>query len=245
MTGVEFSFGADREVRVRSAGLFIGYHRDETSTRQVLSADGWLRTGDAGFLGQDGQLHVVGRLKDMGTLRDGSLFAPQAIESKLRFSPYVKEAVAVGDQRDAVCAIVNIDAAAVGLWADRQGISYTGYADLASRDEVYGLIAECLASANADLARDPATANCQVKRFLILQKEFDADDGELTRLRKLRRGVIAERYRPLIEGLYQGVSSVRIDAEVRYEDGRVGTVSADVKIRDAKTTHASPVKEAA
>ena len=243
--GVELSFGAQREILVRSAGLFLGYHRDEASTREAVNADGWYRTGDAGYLGQDGQLRIVGRLREVGTLRDGTPYSPQAIESKLRFSPYVKEAVAIGDQRDAVCAIVNIDAAAVGLWADKQAISYTGYADLASRDEVYGLIADCIAAANAELARDPTTAGCQVHRFLILHKEFDADDGELTRLRKLRRDVIGERYLPLVEGLYQGVGSVRIDAEVRYEDGRVGTVSADVKIRDAKTTNASPAKKAA
>jgi long-chain acyl-CoA synthetase len=243
--GVELKFGPQREVLVRSPGLFLGYHRDPDATRQATDAEGWFHTGDAGYLGNDGHLRIIDRLKDVGTLSDGTPFSPKVLENKLKFSPYVKEAVVYGDRRDSVCAIVNIDLTAVGNWADKQAISYTGYADLASRDEVYALIAGDIAKANAELSLEPALARCQIQRFLILHKELDADDGELTRLRKLRRDVIAERYRPLVEGLYNGSSNVRIDAEVRYEDGRVGTVSADVKIRDAKTTALAQLKKAA
>jgi long-chain acyl-CoA synthetase len=233
--GVELAFSAEREVLVRSPGLFLGYHHDAEGTRRATNAEGWFHTGDAGWLGDDGQLRVIDRLKDVGQLADGTLFAPKLLENKLKFSPYVNEAVAFGSGRDRVCAFVNIDLEAVGNWADRQGLSYTGYADLAALDEVYGLVAEGIAKANAELAADPALARLQIHRFLVLHKLLEADDGELTRMRKLRRDVVTQRYSGLVDALYDSSSQVRVDAEVRYEDGRVGVVSADVKIRDAKT----------
>ncbi len=232
--GVELAISADSELLVRSPGLFLGYHRDAEGTRQATNADGWFHTGDAGLLGADGQLRVIDRLKDVGKLNDGTLFAPKVLENKLKFSPYINEAVAFGNGRDRVCMFVNIDLDAVGNWADKQGISYTGYADLAAHDQVYGLIADCIARANAELAGDPALAGLQIYRFLLLNKLLEADDGELTRMRKVRRNVIAQRYAGLVDALYDGRSQGRVDAEVRYEDGRIGIVSADVKIREAK-----------
>lgn len=233
--GVELAISPESELLVRSPGLFLGYHRDAEGTRRATNAEGWFHTGDAGWLGDDGQLRVIDRLKDVGKLSDGTLFAPKLLENKLKFSPYINEAVAFGNGRDRVCVFVNIDLEAVGNWADKQGISYTGYADLAAHDEVYGLIADCIAKANAELAADPALARLQIHRFLLLHKLLEADDGELTRMRKVRRNVIAERYAGLVDALYDGRSQGRVDAEVRYEDGRIGIVSADVTIRDAKT----------
>jgi len=243
--GVELSFSAEREVLVRSPGLFVGYHGDEAGTRQASNADGWFRTGDAGWLGDDGQLRVIDRLKDVGELRDGTLFAPKLLENKLKFSHYINEAVAFGKGRDTVCVFVDIDLEAVGNWADKQGISYTGYADLAAHDEVGKLVADCIARANAELAADPVLARSQIHRFLILHKRLEADDGELTRMRKVRRDVIAQRFGGLVDALYDGSTQARVDAEVRYDDGRVGSVSADVKIHDAKTFAPSAVRRAA
>jgi long-chain acyl-CoA synthetase len=243
--GVELAVSPEREVLVRSPGLFLGYHRDAEATRRATDASGWFRTGDAGWLGEDGQLRVIDRLKDVGALTDGTPFAPKLLENKLKFSPYIDEAVAFGAGRDRVCAFVGIDIEAVGNWADKQGLSYTGYADLAALDEVYGLIAECIAKVNAELAADPALARSQIHRFLVLHKRLEADDGELTRMRKLRRDVIAQRFGSLVEALYAGRDHGRVDAEVHYEDGRTGIVSADVKIRDAKTFSPQSLKKAA
>jgi long-chain acyl-CoA synthetase len=243
--GVELKFSADSEVLVRSPGLFVGYHHDHEGTGVATQAGGWFPTGDAGHLDADGQLRIVDRLNDVGALADGTRFAPRLLENKLKFSPYVNEAVAFGDRRDKVCVFVSIDAEAVGDWADKQGISYTGYADLAAHDAVYALIAGCIAKANAELAADPALAALQTHRFLILHKVLEADDGELTRMRKLRRDVITERFGTLVQALYDGRDQARVDAEVRYEDGRIGSVSADIKIRDAKTFSTQPLKKAA
>lgn len=243
--GVELSFSPEREVLVRSPGLFLGYHRDADGTRQATSADGWFRTGDAGWLGEDGQLRVIDRLKDVGHLADGTLFAPKVLENKLKFSHYIDEAVAFGNGRDRVGVMVAIDLDAVGNWADKQGLTYTGYADLAALDEVYGLIGEAIAQANAELAADPAMAGLQIHRFLLLHKRLEPDDGELTRMRKVRRDVIARRFATLVDALYDRSAQARVDAEVRYEDGRTGIVSADVKIRDAKTFPPQTLKKAA
>ncbi len=250
--GVEIGFGPEHEVLVRSPGLFLGYLDGEGSEgaeggrRSATLAEGWFHTGDAGWLGADGQLRVIDRLKDVGRLSSGAAFSPKLIENKLKFSPYIHEAVAFGNGQDRVCVFINIDIEAVGNWADRQGLSYTGYADLAAHDEVYGLVADGIALANAELAADPLLADLQIHRFLILHKLLEADDGELTRMRKLRRDVIARRFGGLIEALFDGRTLVRVDAEVRYEDERVGIVSADVKIRDAKTFAAvPPLKKAA
>ena len=178
---------------------------------------------------------IIDRVKDVGKLADGTLFAPKYLENKLKFFPYIKEAVCFGHERDKVGAFINIDPEAIGNWAEKRGMPYSGYTDLASRDEVYDLIRECVERVNADLAGEPEIANSQIHRFLILHKELDADDGELTRTRKVRRGFIGEKYGQLLEALYSSDSMVHVNAQVRYEDGRTGTFSADLKIRDAKT----------
>lgn len=235
LKGVELKFTAQRELLVRSPGLFKEYYKNTQATQDSKDAEGWFRTGDAGYVGDDGHLRIIDRVKDVGALNDGTLFAPKYLENKLKFFPFIKEAVAFGQGHDKVCAFVNIDMDAVGNWADRHNISYTGHTDLASRDEVYQLIANCIEQANAGLALEPTLANSQIDRFLLLHKELDADDGELTRTRKVRRGYIGERYQALVDAMYAGHSSVMVNAEVRYEDGRVGNVSAEVKIRKAKT----------
>ena len=243
--GVELKFTPQRELLVRSPGLFKEYHLNPEATRAAKDAEGWFHTGDAGYLGEDGHLRIIDRVKDVGALADGTLFAPKLLENKLKFFPFVKEAVAFGDGRNQVCMFVNIDMAAVGNWADKKNIAYTGHSDLASRAEVHQLIADCLAKVNADLATDDTLARSQIHRFLVLHKELDADDGELTRTRKVRRGFIGERYQTLVNALYSTQSSVRVDAEVRYEDGRVGMVSADVQLCNAKTYPSAPLKKAA
>jgi len=171
------------------------------------------------------------------------MFAPKYVENKLKFFPYIKEAVAFGDGRDKVCAMVNIDFEAVGNWAERRNLPYAGYTDLGSKPEVYELIRDCVEKVNADLAQDAMLAGCQIARFLVLHKELDADDGELTRTNKVRRGFIAEKYQPLVEALYGGRAEQYIETAVKFEDGRSGRVSATLKIADARTF--APLKAAA
>ena len=235
LKGVELKFTEQRELLVRSPGLFKEYHKNPQATQDSKDLEGWFRTGDAGYIGEDGHLRIIDRVKDVGTFVDGTMFAPKRLENKLKFFPFIREAVAFGQGRENVCAFINIDMEAVGNWADRHNISYTGHTDLASRDEVYELIAKCIEQANQGLALEPALSNSQIGRFLLLHKELEADDGELTRTRKVRRGYISDQYQTLVDAMYAGDSSVMVNAEVRYEDGRVATVSAEVKIRDAKT----------
>ena len=243
--GVELRFTPQRELLIRSPGLFMEYHRNPEATEAVKDAEGWFHTGDAGYVGDDGHLRIIDRVKDVGSLASGALFAPKFIENKLKFFPYIKEAVAFGADRDRVCAFINIDMAAVGNWADRQNISYTGYADLAERREVLTLIGECVRKVNEDLAGDSTMAASQIHRFLVLHKELDADDGELTRTRKVRRGFIAERYATLVDALYAHLETASVSSEVRYEDGRVGTVSAELSLCDAVTYPPNPLRKAA
>ena len=237
--GVELKVAADGEVLVRSAGLLKGYYRNEAATAEVLSADGWYRTGDAGFLDAHGHLKIIDRAKDVGRLlggaNDGALFAPKYVENKLKFFPYIKEAVAFGDRREKVCAFINIDMEAVGHWAERRNLPYAGYTDLAQKPEVVELVRDCVEQVNADLAADDKLAGSQITRFLVLHKELDADDGELTRTRKVRRGFIGERYQVLVDALYGGRASQYIETAVKFEDGRSGMVSAELRIADAKT----------
>jgi long-chain acyl-CoA synthetase len=237
--GVELKVGDDGEVLVRSAGLLKGYYRNEAATAEVLSPDGWYRTGDAGFLDAQGHLKIIDRAKDVGRLmggaNDGAMFAPKYVENKLKFFPYIKEAVAFGDRREKVCAFINIDMEAVGHWAERRNLPYAGYTDLAQKPEVYELVRDCVEQVNADLAADATLAGSQVTRFLVLHKELDADDGELTRTRKVRRGFIGERYQVLVDALYGGRASQYIETAVKFEDGRSGMVAADLRIADAKT----------
>ncbi len=236
--GVEIRVADNGEILVRSPGLLKGYYKNPAATAEVLTADGWYHTGDAGFLDAGGHLKIIDRAKDVGRLRgganDGAMFAPKYVENKLKFFPYVKEAVAYGDGREKACAFVNIDMEAVGNWAEKRNLPYAGYTDLAGKPEVRELIRDCVEKVNADLAADALLAGSQIHRFLILHKELDADDGELTRTRKVRRGFIGEKYQVLVDALYEGRAEQFIETQVRFEDGRTGTVSATLKIVDAK-----------
>jgi len=243
--GVELRFSPERELLIRSDGLFREYYKNPEATRQAKDAEGWFHTGDAGFFDAGGHVKIIDRVKDVGKLADGTLFAPKYLENKLKFFPYIKEAVCFGDLREKVCAFINIDPEAIGNWAEKRNMPYSGYTDLASRDEVYDLVRECVERVNADLAAEPEIANSQIHRFLILHKELEADDGELTRTRKVRRGFIGEKYEPLLKALYSSDSMVHVNAQVRYEDGRTGTFSADLKIRDASTFAPAAAKQAA
>jgi long-chain acyl-CoA synthetase len=240
--GVEIRVAENGEVMFRSPGVFLAYYKNEEGTRDTKTEDGWVHTGDAGFLDEEGQLKIIDRAKDVGKLNSGDMFAPKYIENKLKFFPFVKEAVAFGDKRDYVSCFINIDVEAVGNWAERRGMAYSGYTDLAGKDDVYAMIADCVAQVNRDLAADPHLSGSQIKRFLILHKELDADDGELTRTRKVRRNFIAERYGQLIEALYSDKTFCAIEAQVTFEDGRKGMIKADVKIGDAETC--APLKKA-
>ncbi len=237
--GVELKFSPQREILVRSPGMFKAYHGHAATAGEATNAEGWFHTGDAGYLDEDGHLRIIDRMKYVGSLSDGTIHAPKLIENKLKFHPYIKEAVVFGNGRDKVCALIDIDAAAVGRWADRLEISYTGHADLASRDEVYGLVADCIAAVNAELAQDPELAKSQIHRFALLHKELNADDGLLTRTSKLRRDVIAEHFKSLIDAMYDG----RAHASMR----EVGADAApfDVKISDAKVVAPGNIRSAA
>ena len=243
--GVELKFTPQRELLIRSPGLFKEYYKNPQATREAKDAEGWFHTGDAGYVDQDGHVRIIDRAKDVGKLADGTLFAPKYLENKLKFFPYLKEAVAFGDKRERVCAFINIDMEAVADWAERRNIAFSGYTDLAQQDPVYELVAQCLEQVNADLAREPELANSQIHRFLILHKELEADDGELTRTRKVRRGFIAEKYGSLVEAMFQGRNSVHVEAQVKYEDGRSATFAAELKIRDAKTFAPTAARRAA
>ena len=245
--GVEIKVADNGEILVKSPGLLKGYYKNPEATAEVLTADGWYHTSDAGFIDNHGHLKIIDRVKDVGRLlggaNDGAMFAPKYVENKLKFFPFIKEVVAYGDQREKACVMVNIDFDAVGNWAERRNLPYAGYTDLAQKPEVYELIKDCVEKVNADLAEDALLAGSQVSRFLVLHKELDADDGELTRTNKVRRGFIADKYKPLVDGLYEGKTEQFIETVVKFEDGRTGSVSATLKISDAKTF--TPVKAAA
>ena len=233
MTGVEIRLTEEGEVLFRSPGVFQGYYKNPDATRQMLE-DGWVHTGDAGFLDHAGHLVIIDRAKDLSRLADGTMFAPKYLENRLKFSPYVREAVCFGQAKPYVAAFVNIDLAAVGSWAERRNLAYTSYADLAQKREVYDLILQEIVRINRSLAEDEALRGTQIRRFLILHKELDPDDEEITRTRKVRRGHIAQKYTALIDALYSEREHVQVEAKVTYEDGRTGTVRADVKIQDAE-----------
>jgi len=232
---VEIRIAANGEVLVRGPMLLKGYYKRPDATAESINAEGYFMTGDAGFLDADGHLKIIDRAKDVGKLSSGAMFAPNYIENKLKFFPHIKEAVCFGHERDMVCAFINIDVGAVGNWAERRGIAYSGYTDLAGKPEVLDLIRECVEKVNADLVHDAMVADSQIHRFLVLHKELDPDDDELTRTRKVRRNFVAEKYSVLIDALYGGRSSQFIETEVKFEDGRRGKVSADLKIVDVKT----------
>ena len=233
VTGVELRLSAEGEVLFRSPGVFQGYYKNPDATRQMIE-DGWVHTGDAGFLDANGHLVIIDRAKDVSRLADGTMFAPKYLENKLKFSPYIREAVCFGQGRSHVTGFVNIDLAAVGNWAERRNIAYTSYTDLAQKPEVYDLIHQEVERVNRSLAEDQVLRGAQIGRFLILHKELDPDDEEITRTRKVRRGYIAQKYATLIEALYGDRDHVQVEAKITYEDGRTGTMRADLKIRDVE-----------
>lgn len=247
IAGVQIKVAENGEILVKSAGLLKEYYKNPTATAEVLNADGWYHTSDAGFIDASGHLKIIDRVKDVGRIKgganDGAMFAPKYVENKLKFFPHIKEAVAYGDGREKVCVMVNIDFDAVGNWAERRNLPYAGYTDLAQKPEVYQLIKECVEKVNADLSVDALLAGSQISRFLVLHKELDADDGELTRTNKVRRGFIADKYQPLVDALYGGKAEQFIETVVKFEDGRSGSVSATLKISDTQTF--APVKAAA
>jgi long-chain acyl-CoA synthetase len=243
--GVELKIAANSEVLVRGPMLLEEYYKRPDATAESFDAEGYFHTGDAGYLDADGHLKIVDRAKDVGKLASGALFAPNYIENKLKFSPHVKEAVAFGHDREGVCVLLNIDMSSVGNWAERGGIAYAGYADLAQKPEVYGLLREYIERVNHELAEDPALSASQVHRYLVLHKELDPDDDELTRTRKVRRGFIAEKYAVLIDALYGGKAVQHIETLVRFEDGRTGMVAADLRIDDVKTFPTAEMRKAA
>jgi long-chain acyl-CoA synthetase len=245
LRGVEIRVLDSGEIVLRCPGLFRAYYKNDAATREAKDADGWFHTGDAGFFDATGHLKIIDRAKDVGKLSDGTLFAPKYLENKLKFFPHIKEAVAFGDGRGQATAMINIDVQAVGDWAERRGIAYSGYTDLAAKPQVVELVRACVEKVNADLARDPKLCGSQIHRFVILHKELDADDGELTRTRKVRRGFIGEKYGTLVDALYGGHDTVHVEAQVKYEDGRTGTYSADLEIRGAKSFAPAAAKKAA
>ena len=245
MPGVELRVAENGEILVRTPGLFREYYKNPEATAEAKDAEGWFHTGDAGYLDPDQHLRIIDRAKDVGKLADGTLFAPKYLENKLKFFPYIKEAVAYGDKRDRVCAFINIDMEAVGNWAERRNLAYSGYTDLAAKAEVLALVRECVEKVNRDLAADPVLGGSQISRFLILHKELDPDDGEITRTRKVRRGFIAEKYAVLVDALYSGKSECFIETQVRFEDGRTGSISATLPIAEAKTFPVDAAREAA
>ena len=246
MPNVELRIADSGEVLFKSPGMFVGYFKDDAKTAEVMTQDGFVKTGDAGFFDpKTGHLRIIDRAKDVGRLNDGTLVAPKYIENKLKFYPNIREAVVFGDQRDFVCAMLNIDLTAVGNWAERNKIVYASYQELAGHPQVYDLLAQHVEAVNRSLIDEKAMAGAQIRRFLILHKELDADDGEVTRTQKVRRSFVAERYAPLVHALYDGSREADISTEVTFEDGRKGVLSARVKIRDVKTTPVSPSLEKA
>ena len=244
---VDVRISNDGEVQFKSPGMFKVYYLDDAKTAETLTEDGYVKTGDAGFFDSDGQLRIIDRAKDVGRLSSGALFSPKYVENALKFFPNIKEAVAFGDQRDFCAVFINIDLTAVGNWAERNNISYASYQELAGHPRVYEMIASHVDDTNLKLSKEPMMAGAQIKRFLVLHKELDADDGELTRTQKVRRGFIGDRYGELIEALYDGSEEKFVETEVTYEDGRKGTIRATVRIADARVydVPAEPMREAA
>ena len=233
---VDIRISENGEVQFKSPGMFSGYFKDDAKTAEVMTPDGYVKTGDAGFFDEKtGHLKIIDRTKDVGRLNDGTMFPPKYIENKLKFYPNIREAVALGDKRDFVTVMLNIDLTAVSSWAERNNVVYGSYQELAGHQLVYDMLEKHVAEVNRSLAEDEVMAGAQIKRFLTLHKELDADDGELTRTQKVRRSFIADRYASLIRALYDGSKEADISTEVTFEDGRKGTISARVKIRDMKS----------
>ncbi|HBP85115.1 MAG TPA: long-chain fatty acid--CoA ligase, partial [Gammaproteobacteria bacterium] len=231
--GVEVRIEENGEVVYRSPGVFKEYFKNPEATAETKTSDNWVHTGDAGYFDDEGHLRIIDRAKDVGKLNDSSMFAPKFLENKLKFFPEIKEVVTFGDQRDFVTAFINIDLDAVASWAERNNVAYASYQELAAHPEVYALVQGCIEQVNQSLAQDSHLSSSQIRRFLILHKELDPDDGELTRTRKVRRRIINERYGDLIDALFDGRKNCFISTEVMFEDGRKGQIEADLEIRDA------------
>jgi len=232
--GVEIKIAESGEVFYRSPGVFVEYYKNAESTADTKDAEGWVATGDAGFIEEgSGHLRIIDRAKDVGKMADGRLFAPKYVENKLKFFPNILEAVVFGNGREFCTAFINIDLTAVGNWAERNNIAYASYQELASHPMVLETIKSHVEEVNRSVAEDAMLSGCQVHRFLVLHKELDADDGELTRTRKVRRRIIEEKFADLIEALYSGKSEQYTETEVTYEDGRKGKITATLKLCDA------------
>ncbi|MBV9557843.1 MAG: AMP-binding protein, partial [Pseudolabrys sp.] len=225
--GTEVQIADNGEVLIRSAAVFKGYYMQPDITRGTITEDGWFRTGDSGFIDRRGHLVIIDRAKDVGKLADGTPFAPQFVENKLKFSRFIGEAVAFGNCQPFVTAIIAIDLATLGNWAERHNVAYTSFQDLSAKREVRQLIGEEIAEVNASL---PAAA--RIRRFLLLNKEFDADDNEMTRTRKVRRRFVSEKYAAVVEAFYNGEHEVELSTEITYEDGRKGTLNSKIAIED-------------
>ena len=244
---VEIKIADGGEVMFRSPGVFLKYYKNDAATAATKSPDGWVHTGDAGFFDQRGHLKIIDRAKDVGRLTSGALFAPKYLENRLKFFPEVREAVAFGDSRAFATMLVNIDPISVGNWAEKNGVAYASYQELAAHPRVYEMVRARIDELNKALAEEPQMAASQIRRFLILHKELDADDGELTRTQKVRRSFIAERYQGLIQALYDGSKVCHVATEMTFEDGRKGRVEGDVEIVDMPIYPATtaPLREAA
>jgi long-chain acyl-CoA synthetase len=227
LPGVDLRISDAGEILARSGSVFSGYFKQEEATRESLE-DGWLRTGDAGYLEPDGHLVVLGRLSDVVHTAKGERYIPNYIENRLKFSPYVKDAAVLGSGRDVLSAIICIDKEAVGLWAELRGISYISYADLSQKPQVVALIAAAVKHVNCALP-----TGLQLRKFVCLHKEFDADDGEITRTRKIRRNVVEERYKPIIDAIYGDRNTVLMKATVGYESGEVGVIERTLAVQEA------------
>ena len=244
--GVEVRIGENGEVYYRSPGTFVEYYKNPESTASTKDAEGWVATGDAGFFEEGtGHLRIIDRAKDVGKMADGSLFAPKYVENKLKFFPSILEAVVFGNGRNRCVAFINIDLTAVGNWAERNNIAYSGYQELAGHPQVLDMIQKHVEEVNQSVAQDKILSGCQVHRFLILHKELDADDGEMTRTRKVRRRIVEEKFADLIAGLYDGAATVHTETEVTYEDGRKGALKATLELRDANVFDTSAARAAA
>ena len=237
VSGVELKISKTGEVLYRSPGSFVEYFKDPANTKKTKDKEGWVSTGDAGFIDQEtGHLKIIDRAKDVGKLKQGSLFAPKYVENKLKFYPNILEAVLFGSGKEYCVAMINIDLTAVGNWAEKNNISYASYQELAGHTEVYKMVAEHIREVNSSLSKDQNLSNCQIRRFLVLHKELDPDDGEITRTRKVRRNLVSDKYSDLIKALYDGSKEIYTETEVTYEDGRKGKISASVKIQELKET---------
>jgi long-chain acyl-CoA synthetase len=243
VAGVELKITEGGEVMFKSPGVFIEYYKNPEATAAAKTPDGWMHTGDAGYIDEHGHLKIIDRAADVGRLSNGTMFAPKYLENKLKFFPYIREAVAFGHGRDHAAAFISIDMGAVGNWAERRGLAYSSYSELADKPEVYELIKGNVEAVNRDLARDPVLAGSQIKRYLVLRKELDADDGELTRTRKVRRRFIGEKYATLVEALYSERTECELEIQMKFEDGRTGTVRAVIRIADAETFPAAGARE--